>query len=259
MVGRTVGLAAAGFVALLGGEALAAALRDYLPTDPALVVGGTFGRTTDPHLVFAVLGDSTAAGVGAGTAELAYPTLLAERLAAAGRHVELHGFGVSGAKVRDVLAVQLPKAEALRPDLVFVGIGGNDVIRLTTVPRFRAEYGEMLDRLQARDSTVVVGSIPDMRVRAFLEPLRRVSGWRGRRLSRAIEAEASTRGVPVVPMAELTGRFFIEHPELAYDSSDDLHPGPAGYESWAEAIAPALLEALAAGRDESGSRDEAEG
>ncbi len=254
-----MGLVAAGFVALLGSEALAAALRDYLPTDPALAIGGIFGLTTDPHLVFAVLGDSTAAGVGAGTPEFAYPTLLAERLAAAGWHVELLGFGVSGAKVRDVLTVQLPKAEAARPDLVFVGIGGNDVIRLTSIPRFRAEYGEMLDRLMATGATVVVGSMPDMRVRAFLEPLRRVSGWRGRSLGRAIETVALKREVPVVPMAERTGRFFLEHPELAYDSSDDLHPGPAGYESWAEAIGPALLEALASRSAAGGSRDEAEG
>jgi lysophospholipase L1-like esterase len=250
--GRTLGLAAAGAVALLGGEVLAAAMRDYLPTEPPLEIGGSFGVPTDPPLVFAVLGDSTAAGVGAGTPALAYPTLLARRLAAAGRCVRLHGFGVSGAKARDVLFDQLPKAEAVEPDLIFVGVGGNDVIRLTPVPRFRSEYGALLDGLGATGATVVVGSIPDMRLHAFLEPLRRVSGWRGRSLAAVIDAEAAARAVPVVPMAELTGPFFKEHRSLAYAGGDGLHPGPAGYASWADAIAPTLIVALDGRADGSG-------
>ena len=51
---------------MIGVEIVLAPEADYLPTDPALEIGGTFGESTDPEMTFAVLGDSTAAGVGAG-------------------------------------------------------------------------------------------------------------------------------------------------------------------------------------------------
>lgn len=233
---------------VLGVEIYLALNRDYLPTSPALEIGGVFGPASGEHVKLVVLGDSTAAGVGAGDAARAYPTLLAERLAAGGpRRVTLVALGMSGARVRDVLEDQVPRAVAERPDVVFVGIGANDVTHLTPLDDVRYDMRAIIDALTERTkATVVVAGAPDMRAAAFLEPLRSIVGWRGRRVTSVIEEAARAAGVAVVPLAERTAGFFVEDPDEHY-SADDFHPSAAGYERWADAIAPVLEEAVEAG------------
>ena len=58
-----------------------------------------------------------------------------------------------------------------------------------------------------------------------------------------IKEVAESRGVPVVPLAELAGPYFAANPEEAY-GGDEFHPGDGGYRAWAQAIYPALIDAL---------------
>ena len=229
---------------LLVAEVVVAMRRDYLPTEPALEIAGEFGPASGSELDLVVLGDSTAAGVGAGTPAHAYPTLLARRLAQDGRRVRLTVLGASGARVKDVLVEQAPAAGALSPDLIFVGIGANDTTHLTPLREVSADMGGVLDLLLKSGATVVVAGAPDMRAETFWEPLRSITGWRGRRVADVIEAEARSRGVAVVPLAERTGSFFGADPDEHY-SADLFHPSPRGYERWADAIFPVLERALA--------------
>ena len=231
------------FVVILGAEIYLAYTRQYLATSPALELGGTFGPPEGEPLRFVVLGDSTAAGLGAGSPEHAYATVLSERLGKRGWRVELLAHGESGARVRDVLVDQTPLAEAADADLVFVGIGANDATHLTSLGNIRRDMSQALDRLLDTGATVVVAGPPDMRAHAWLEPLRSIVGWRGRQIAGAIEEVATERDVPVVPLAELAGPYFARNPEDAY-AADDFHPGPGGYRAWADAIYPVLLGAL---------------
>ena len=234
--------------AIIGVEVFAALRREYLPTEPALDVKGEFGSASDPQLRFAVLGDSTSVGVGVDSHEHAYPYLLAQWLAERDRHVVLRTFGVSGARVENVLAEQVAQAEEFDPDLVFVGIGANDVTHATSLGDIRRDIGIVLDRLLATGATVVLAGAPDMRADAWLEPLRSIAGWQGRRVTSAIEAEGRARGVTIVPLAKETAPFFEAEPELA-NSADEFHPGRAGYRRWAEVIYPYLERALAESDD----------
>lgn len=231
------------FAMLLGAEIILAMRRTYLPTSPALKLGGSFGPRDGRPLTFVVLGDSTAAGLGAGDPQHAYATVIARRFAADGRRVKLIAFGVSGARVHDVLSDQVPEAERADPDLVFVGIGANDVTHLTHIGSIESDTRSILERLKATGATVVLAGPPDMRAKAWLEPLRTIVGWRGRQVASAMASVAKSENVPVVPLAEEAGPFFAAHPDTAY-ASDDFHPGPAGYGAWADAIYPVLAEAL---------------
>jgi lysophospholipase L1-like esterase len=198
-------------------------------------------------MVFVVLGDSTSAGVGAGAPDRAYPVQLARRLAAGGRRVRLVNLGISGARVRDVLDHQVPAAESASPDLVFVGIGGNDATHLTPIAAVRRDMAAVMARLQRTGAGIAVAGAPDMRAAAFLQPLRTLSGWRGRRVAEAIERAALRWGAEVVPLRAATREFVSSHPER-YFSEDGFHPGPQGYAAWADAIAPVLESVLAARR-----------
>ena len=179
----TLVVATIALVAMIGVEIVLALRREYLPTDPALEIGGTFGETTDPEMTFAVLGDSTAAGVGAGDPERAYATLLAKRIAAEGYRVHLVAFGVSGARTHDVLRDQVPLAVEARPDLAFVGVGANDVTHLTPLDEVRADASELVQRLRATGADVVIAGAPDMPRRGLVRasPVPRRVAWARRR------------------------------------------------------------------------------
>ncbi len=237
-----------GFIALLpaliGVEVLIALRRDYLPTEPAFELDGTFGEPGGDELTFVVLGDSTAAGVGAGAPADAYPQLLARRLAGDGYRVALRVFGVSGARVEDVRREQLERAIAADPDLVFMAIGANDTTHLTPLDDVRRDTALVLGRLEAETGAeIVVAGAPDMRAPAFLQPLRWLSGWRGRQVAGAVEEAGTDAGVAVVELAKETGPLFESDPDR-YHSADDFHPSADGYELWANAIYPVLNEAL---------------
>jgi lysophospholipase L1-like esterase len=234
-------VAAAGVV--LGAEVGLAWTREYLPTSPALKLGGRFGDPEGKPLHFVVLGDSTAAGLGASSPDNAYASVLSRRLADDGWLVELDAFGLSGARIKDVLDDQVPRALAAEPDLVFVGIGANDVTHLTSLSDIERDFGAVVDRLSRSGAALAVAGPPDMRADAWLEPLRSLAGWRGRQVASTMRAVAEDRGVPVVPLAELAGPYFASNPEDAY-GGDEFHPGDGGYRAWADAIYPALLEAL---------------
>lgn len=236
-------VAVAAVTAMIGIEVVLALRREYLPTTPVLGVGGVFGDRSGPPLKFVVMGDSTSAGVGVDDPDLAYPSLLASRIAAGGPRVEMVCLGVSGARVGDVREEQLPEALKEEPDVVFVGIGANDVTHATSLDRVKEDMSAILEGLADTGAVVVVAGAPDMRAAAFHEPLRSIAGWRGRAVTEAIEEVAESHDVPVVPLAIKTGPFFARDPGRAY--SDDLfHPGAAGYEAWADAIFPVLNDAI---------------
>ena len=233
----------AALAALVGGEIYLALTREYLPTAPAMKLGGRFGTADGRPLRFVVLGDSTAAGLGASGPEHAYATVLSRRLADDGWDVELSSYGISGARVKDVLEEQVPLALRAAPDLVFVAIGANDVTHVTPLAEVERDMQGVVDRLLASGTALAVAGPPDMRAAAWLEPLRSLAGRRGRQVAAVIGTVAADRRVPVVPLAELAGPYFASNPVDAY-GGDDFHPGDGGYRAWAEAIYPALVEAL---------------
>ena len=226
--------------AVLGVEVWLALRREYLPTEPVLELNASFGPDDAEPLRFVVLGDSTSAGIGAGGAGQAYPTLLARRLAAeTERRVELTVLGISGARTADVLHEQVPQVAALDPDLVFIGIGANDVTHLTPLDDIKRDMQQILEELSTTGADIAVAGAPDMRVYAWHQPLRHITYLRGRQVADAIEEEARSRSAAVVELAEETGPFFAEEPE-AHFSADEFHPSALGYQRWADAIYPVL-------------------
>ncbi|HYO60909.1 MAG TPA: SGNH/GDSL hydrolase family protein [Actinomycetota bacterium] len=237
-----VALALLVFAAVVGVEIWLALRREYLPTADPLDLDATFG--TGDRLNFVVLGDSTSAGVGVDDPADAYPTLLAERLAdETGRSIRLSVLGESGARVRDVLDEQVPAALELDPDVIFVGIGANDVTHLTSLGEVRELMRAILGRLDDTGAAIVVAGAPDMRALAWAEPLRSLAYLRGKQVATAIEEEARGAGAGVVELAEETGPFFAEDPG-GHFSEDQFHPSALGYRRWADAIFPVLAGAV---------------
>jgi acyl-CoA thioesterase-1 len=181
------------------------------------------------------LGDSTAAGVGASSSAGALPSQVADGLAAP----EVAVLAVSGARVADVLADQVPKVAALRPNLVLISVGANDTIHLTGRGAFRHSYEKVVRALPAGVPVVLLG-VPDMgAIPRFAQPLRAVSGWRGRNVDTEVRRVAAGTGAVYADIAGPTGPPFRRHPDR-YFAADDFHPSDAGYGLWADAVLKVL-------------------
>jgi len=177
------------------------------------------------------LGDSTAAGLGASSAAGTLPRQVAVGL---GRPVELTVLARSGARIQDVVEDQLPRVDALRPDVVAVSVGANDAVHLTGA----GEYADRWRRLGPRPGAVVVAlGIPDMGSPPRLaQPLRSVVGWRARRLNRSGAPHLAEQGRAIyVDIAGKTGPAFRRDPGR-YFAADRYHPSDAGYRLWADAV-----------------------
>jgi lysophospholipase L1-like esterase len=240
------GLGMTAFVALVGVELVLLSRREYLPSDPGYVVDALVeppaDATGDP-IRMAVLGDSTVAGVGSPTEAESLPVLMADRVAAAtGRAVEVTGFGIPGARTGTLASEQLPLVGD-RYDVLVLVIGSNDATHATFWPALGRQTVEMLDRATAIGAPVILAGTPRFSGTEIIpEPLRtmvdRYSGvLRGEQRTAAARA-----GVRFVDLAADASPRFEGVPEAT--SSDGFHPSPIGYGFWADAIAPAVVDAV---------------
>jgi lysophospholipase L1-like esterase len=239
---------------LLGGEAWLAS-RGQTPPDPPpgpedLPIGaggaggiggaggaGGIGEGATPVPVVVWLGDSTAAGVGASGPASALPQQVAQLL---GQPIRLTVLARSGARVADVLRLQLPRVAAVHPTEVFISVGANDATHLTSRPRFRRDYDRLVGGLPDSVTRVVLLGVPDLGgPRRLAQPLRAVAGWRGRALATDIRNLARRRRAIYVDIARGTGPAFRREPKR-YFFSDRYHPNDAGYHLWATVVAAAV-------------------
>src|SRR5579885_2721200 len=126
--------------------------------------GATTATTTltaRPSVVYVAIGASDAVGVGATDPnKTAYVPLLISRLPAGSAALNL---GISGAKVHDALADELPQAIADQPTLITVWMVGNDFRSCTPLAQYQADLDKLLGQLESRTKArVFVANAPDM-------------------------------------------------------------------------------------------------
>lgn len=245
-LGRIVTLGAVFAVVGIGGEALYTANREYLPAGSAPAVSGTFPAPGGRRPIrLLLLGDSTAAGVGASLTATTLGGRIAAALAAArGQPVVLASAAVSGARVTDLDAELHEGLRAGQPDVALIVVGANDATHLTRLQPLQAELTRAIGRLGDAGVRVVVAGCPDLgAARAFPQPLRLIAAARGRAVAAREKAAARDAGASYVDLGAKTGPAFRADPRML--SRDRFHPSDAGYALWAQALLPAVVAALA--------------
>lgn len=226
---------------VLGVEVQLARTGPDLPDDAPLQHDGHLGGD-GPALRMVWLGDSTAAGVGASSADGAVPRRVARAL---DRPVDLTVRAISGARISDVLAHQVDDLASLAPDVVLVSIGANDVVHLTSKGAFRDRYRELVERVPDSALLVVLG-VPDMGAPdRFAQPLRGIASWRGHVLDGVSRSIAREAGAAYVDVAGETGPAMRADRDRTF-AADHYHPSDAGYALWADAVVEVLAPRLAA-------------
>jgi lysophospholipase L1-like esterase len=217
---------------------------DQLPHD-----GGLVGAEHDGEpLRLAMLGDSLAVGVGAGSPELTVGARLARGLASAlARPVELSNFAVAGSEAKDLPAqVELVTAMPTPPDVVVIIVGGNDVLhRVRVAASVGYLYRAALD-LKALGCKVVMGTCPDLgTVRLAVQPVRYYLHRMSRRLAIAQMLVVLRAGGRPVPLLDTVGPIFWRKPKLMF-STDHFHPSALGYARAAAVLLPSVSAAVGA-------------
>ena len=143
------------------GQVLRSAHRQDLPGHNNQDPSDDFGDDERTTLRIALLGDSSITAPGVVPLDDCWPRRLARQLE--DRYfVELRSVAVGGAKARDVLANQVDRAIALRPDIALVSVGANDALRATPLARYEREMDEILDALTAVVPMVGVSGVGDL-------------------------------------------------------------------------------------------------
>ena len=174
-----------------------------------------------------VLGDSTAAGVGAPTQLEALPGNLARELASLlNRGVSWEARGRNGATAHDLVTDYLP-IEAY--DVIFVTIGANDALGIRSRAAFGRDFRTVLEHLRATSpsAAILVSSLPAFfRFELLPNPLR----FNLYLHSQSLESEARRivatfdGAVMSPPPPPYTEGFF---------ATDLFHPSAIGYRDWA--------------------------
>ena len=195
---------------------------------------------------YVALGDSYTIGTATATAAERWPNQLVARLAGEALRVDLvANLGVNGYTSRDVVADELPELDALRPELVSLLVGVNDVVQGVPPATYRANVVRILDDLGARvpGNRIVTVATPDYTVTpqggAYGDPARQSAGIAA--VNAILRDLAEERGIAFVDIVDLSLGAADDRGLVA---DDGLHPSGAQYELWVDRIAPVVADLL---------------
>lgn len=184
-----------------------------------------------PLMRLLVLGDSSAAGVGAATQHEAFVGGLVESLSK-NAQVEWRLIAKTGATTASTLR-HLAKVPAAHYDVVIICLGVNDVTSRTGLYTWLEAQRQLrsLLRNQFGATRLIVNGLPLMgRFPALPQPLRWYMGSKARQFSLSLEHELKTE-------ADCDYHDLGFATDVNLMSADGFHPGPEVYREWSERVA----------------------
>jgi lysophospholipase L1-like esterase len=238
-----IGAAGAAAAGLLTAQGFVAFRRVGKRTTTAPYADGRYGSGRGTSIRLAILGDSSAAGLGVHYPDETMGAILATALAqVSGRVVTLSNHAVIGAQTKD-LDLQVDRAQWTRPHVAVIMIGANDVTHL--VPRHLSalRLRRAIRRLRGAGTDVVMATCPDLgTVKPVPQPLRTVMRRASRNLANAQRRVTLAEGGRAVALGDVLGSEFNDRPEAMF-AADRFHPSIEGYAAAAHALLPEVIAA----------------
>ena len=159
--------------------------------------------------------------------------LVAAELSTRSRGFRYANLAVRGRRMSQIVEQQLPRAEAMRPALLTVAAGGNDILGFRCdVPALQREMHELLRRLAATGATTLVFTGFNPRGRL---PVGGLLAARAAAYNVGVRASAAELGVLVVDLWAMGGLY-----RNSRWAPDRLHLSASGHALVAETVLSAL-------------------
>jgi lysophospholipase L1-like esterase len=200
--------------------------------DAAGETHGRYGEGVDAAKLF-VIGESTVAGLGARDHDRALAGQFAKNLSEnIRRPVEWQVVGKSGVTARQTINELVPQMPDEPFDYILVGLGGNDVMKLSSPRRWRRDMTELLGILRDKnpDAVIFISNCP-MIVASPVIP------WPSKELLWHLSQMHNANIIEFT--REMDRVFYYPQPAdvpLEGFFADGIHPSEQGYRDWAAAM-----------------------
>lgn len=201
--------------------------------------------SVERRLRYLALGDSYTICTGASDVQHSWPAIISRRIEeSTGRQVELTNPAVNGFTTSDLIQHELPYVQQVKPDLVTILIGVNDLVRGRNESFYLGALTQIYEAVRALglpEGRVAAISIPDW----WYTPAAAEYGGadhvkrRTESFNEVAEKTALGHALTWVDIGQASSASVGAPGWLA---SDDLHPGDRQYAAWADVIWGALLE-----------------
>ena len=204
------------------------------------IVGSEFATSNPTPFRLLVIGDSSAAGVGAATQSeaLAHQTALALAVQLQ-RPVAWQLIAQSGVNTSQALAL-FEQSDAQSADAVSFALGVNDATSQVKAKSYIANTQQLWTLVQAKTGAHIAlfsGFPPIDSFPALPQPLRFYFGAWSRWLDKALQAWAAQQGHGYCVIQDTLG-----NASVADMAGDGYHPGPRIYAAWAKQAAQILAK-----------------
>lgn len=199
-----------------------------------------------------VVGESTIAGVGVKTHEEGFSGTLAVELSQLlGKSVKWSVYARSGYTAKRVREKLIPKIKETEPELIVIGLGGNDSFTLNTPWGWRKEVTLLIEAMRKKfpNTPIMFGSMPPIKEFAAFTPLMKwVIGNLAEVLGETLRDvvrhhDQVSYHHQVVTIEKWTRRFQVE---AKYEDffSDGVHPSKLTYQVMARDMAQFIKKEL---------------
>ncbi|MDW3193671.1 MAG: SGNH/GDSL hydrolase family protein [Cytophagales bacterium] len=200
-----------------------------------------------------VIGESTMAGVGVKTHEEGFSGTLARELSQLmEKNIEWKVFAKSGYTAREVREKLIPSIdEATCPDLIVIGLGGNDSFTLNTPWGWKKQMSLLVEEIRNRfpNTAIMIGSLPPIKEFAAFTPLMKwvignLCEILGETLKVAVQNQSQVAyHHQVITFEQWKRNFNIEAKDEDF-FSDGVHPSKLTYQTMARDMAHFINEQL---------------
>jgi lysophospholipase L1-like esterase len=196
-----------------------------------------------PDLLYVALGDSTAVGIGAQSGG-GYPERLVAKLRPEFPRLRLLNLGESGGTTSDVIADQVPRARRVRPALLTIAIGINDVGLQLPDDAFALNLENIVVPLRESAAPIVICNIPDLALSPAVARLvpRSIYEKRIELFNEHITATAARHELVLIDLYGWSREVLPVRDDLF--SPDGFHPSARGYDVWADRMLSSVAALL---------------
>jgi lysophospholipase L1-like esterase len=196
--------------------------------------GDRSGRTGEGEetVELLVIGESTVAGLGAKTHETALAGQFGRRLSERiGKAVKWMVIGKNGVTAKRTIEELVPLVPDKTFDYILIGLGGNDVLKLSSPRKWRTSMMQLIDLLREKspNSTIFITNCAAIHTSPVLpQPIKFLLS----KLSRMHNANA-------IEFTAAMDHVFYYHQPLSVPEgffADGIHPSEFGYSVWSDSM-----------------------